>query len=84
MRKDAVQFNSVALRNGFRMKHFSDLRKHEREQLIKSGIVREVAEQLGVSKATVSRTFNDEYKNPNPVIVAALRRAVEASRHDSY
>lgn len=58
------------------MNEFKKLRKSVRDQAIKAGIIRLVANRRNVSRATVSRTFAGKYDSPNPGIVADLHKAM--------
>lgn len=59
------------------MNEFKNLRKSQRQRLIKSGVLGRVAAKTNKSKATVSRTLAGSIKTPDPRVVRALCYEIE-------
>lgn len=64
------------------MAHFEQLRKEDREEAIRQGIVKNVAQETGFTHSTVSRTLGDKFRRPNPRVVLALKNALAAMGFD--
>jgi hypothetical protein len=58
------------------MKPFEALSRGQRELCIRAGVIRRAAKRSGFTRATMSKTFSGEVKQPNPKAVRALTAVI--------